>query len=112
MGGNRGFRTTSESFESRTVRGTDGRWGTVMDLSSFLRMQFRELHLVGRHVGLDQDRQRRVLLVHQHNWADWSKFLEDGPLPSEPDVSIMLRRVEEVTHRLVVRAERQTVRPQ
>ncbi len=73
-----------------------------------LRNQFRELHNVGAQVNLDEERQRRLLLVSPQDWPDWSVFLRDGPLPARPDVPVMLRRVGAATYRLASLAERQT----
>jgi hypothetical protein len=79
-----------------------------VDTTSLVRMQFRELHVLGSKLRLDDERQRRVLLVRQQDWPDWSMFLKDGPLPAQPDASIMLRRLGAVTYRLAVLAERQS----
>jgi hypothetical protein len=72
-----------------------------------LRDQFRALHSVGATVNLDEERQRRLLLVSEQDWADWSVFLRDGPLPARPEVPVMLRRVGAVTYRLASLADRQ-----
>ena len=75
---------------------------------SLLRNQFRELHIVGAQVNLDEERQRRLLLVSAQDWPDWSVFLRDGPLPMRPDAPVMLRRVGAATYRLASLADRQT----
>ncbi|MGA3401957.1 MAG: hypothetical protein ABSC95_22310 [Acetobacteraceae bacterium] len=76
--------------------------------ASLLRDQFRQLHIVGTQVNLDDDRQRRLLLVTKADWTDWSMFLQDGPLPARPEVPVMLRRLGATTYRLATLAERQT----
>ena len=77
--------------------------------ASLVRNQFRQLHIVGTQVKLDEERQRRLLLVSQSDWRDWSVFLRDGPLPARPEVTVMLRRLGAATYRLAALAERQTV---
>ncbi|HTB45082.1 MAG TPA: hypothetical protein VK741_15775 [Acetobacteraceae bacterium] len=77
--------------------------------ASLVRNQFRQLHIVGTQVKLDEERQRRLLLVSQSDWRDWSVFLRDGPLPARPEVPVMLRRLGAATYRLAALAERQTV---
>jgi hypothetical protein len=71
-----------------------------------LRDQFRQLHILGTRVNLDEERQRRLLLVSKQDWPDWSMFLRDGPLPARPDVPVMLRRLGAATYRLATLADR------
>ncbi len=75
--------------------------------ASLLRDQFRQLHIVGTQVNLDEERQRRLLLVSQQDWPDWSMFLRDGPLPARPEAPVMLRRLGATTYRLAALADRQ-----
>jgi hypothetical protein len=74
-----------------------------------VRNEFRQLHIVATQVNLDEDRQRRLLLVSKTDWPDWSVFLRNGPLPAQPEVPVMLRRLGAATYRLAALAERQTV---
>lgn len=74
--------------------------------ASLLRDQFRQLHIVGTQVNLDEERQRRLLLVSEQDWPQWSMFLRDGPLPTEPEVPVMLRRLGAATYRLATLADR------
>jgi len=73
-----------------------------------LRNQFHQLHIVGTQINLDEERQRRLLLIPEADWRDWSKFLRNGPLPARPDVPVMLRRLGAATYRLATLADRQT----
>jgi hypothetical protein len=77
--------------------------------ASLLRDQFRELHIIGTQVNLDEDRQRRLLLVSEKDWPDWSVFLRDGPLPARPETPVMLRRLGAATYRLATLADRQAM---
>ena len=52
------------------------------------------------------DDQRRVLLLSEQEWSDWSDFCQDGPLPAQPQLPVMLRRLGSASHRLAVLAER------
>jgi hypothetical protein len=75
--------------------------------ASLLRDQFRQLHIVGTQINLDEERQRRLLLVSKQDWRAWSIFLRDGPLPAQPEAPVMLRRLGAATYRLATLADRQ-----
>lgn len=77
--------------------------------ASLLRDQFRHLRIVGTQVNLDEERQRRLLLISESDWPDWSVFLRDGPLPARPDAPVMLRRLGAATYRLAALADRQAM---
>ena len=72
-----------------------------------VRDQLRVFGEIGEQMRLSDDDCRRVLLLSQREWADWQDFLDDGPLPAEPHVPVMLCRIGEAAHRLAVIAERQ-----
>jgi hypothetical protein len=72
-----------------------------------LRDQFQALDSVGAQLSLDEERRRRILLIDQHAWTQWLRFLRNGPLPAQPAVPVMLRRVAAATFRLAAVAERQ-----
>lgn len=76
------------------------------DASSLMRRQFRVLQSVSSQLLLDEDRQRRMLLLNRQEWPAWSAFLRDGALPSRPAVPIMLRRLGAASYRLAALAER------
>ena len=78
---------------------------------SLVRNQFRELQYVGQIVRLDEERQRRLLLLSRDDWSQWGNFLRDGPLPARPEVPVMLRRLGSVTYRVAALAERQAAEP-
>jgi hypothetical protein len=78
-------------------------------LAELLRDQFSTLRQVGAPLQLDEDRQRRVLLVPVKDWSGWSHFLRDGPLPSHPSAPTMLRRLGAATYRLAALAGRRAV---
>ena len=70
------------------------------------RDQFQVFSSIGDEMQLTRDDQRRVLLLSDKQWADWSDFLQDGPLPAEPQLPVMLRRLGSASHRLAVLADR------
>jgi hypothetical protein len=70
------------------------------------RDQFQVFASIGDEMQLSQDAQRRVLLLSDRQWSDWSDFLQDGPLPVEPQLPVMLRRLGSASHRLAVLADR------
>jgi hypothetical protein len=76
---------------------------------AMLRNEFRALRSVIEPLNMSQERQRRVLLLDQADWARWTTFLEDGPLPREPAVPVMLRRLAAATFRLAAVADRQAL---
>ena len=43
-------------------------------------------------------------------WSDWSDFVQDGPLPAQPQLPVMLRRLGSASHRLAVLADRRGTR--
>ena len=64
---------------------------------------FREL---GEEMQLSDDDSRRVLLLSEQEWSDWSGFMQDGPLPAQPQLPVMLRRLGSASHRLATLADR------
>jgi hypothetical protein len=71
------------------------------------RSQFQVFSQIGEQMQLSEDDQRRVLLLSQQEWCDWADFRQDGPLPAQPQLPVMLRRLGNASHRLAVIAERQ-----
>jgi len=83
----------------------DMNWETVDTLA---RSQFRIYADLGDQMRIDANDRRRVLLLNQREWSDWEDFLGAGPLPAEPSLPVMLRRLGRASHRLAVMAERRT----
>jgi hypothetical protein len=52
-----------------------------------------------------EDDRRRALLLSEQEWSAWSEFLDDGPLPAQPQLPVMLRRLGSASHRLAVMAD-------
>jgi hypothetical protein len=70
------------------------------------RNQFQIFNQLGEHMRLSEDEQRRVLLLSPQEWYNWSDFVHDGPLPAQPQLPVMLRRLGTASHHLAVLAER------
>ena len=71
------------------------------------RSQFQLFSEIGEQMKLNDDDRRRVLLLSEQEWAQWSDFSQDdGPLPAQPQLPVMLRRLGSASHRLAVMADR------
>lgn len=70
------------------------------------RSQFQMFSQLGEEMRLSKEDQRRVLLLSPQEWADWSEFIEDGGLPAQPQLPVMLRRLGNASHRLAALADR------
>jgi hypothetical protein len=82
----------------------DLNWDTTDKLA---RSQLRIYRELGESMRIDEEDCRRVLLLGQREWTDWADFLNEGPLPADPPLPVMLQRLGRATHRLAVLAERQ-----
>jgi hypothetical protein len=81
---------------------------TWLTTDKIARDQFQVFSQIGNQMQLSADDQRRVLLLSDKQWSDWSEFRQDGPLPSEPQLPVMLRRLGSASHRLAVLADRRS----
>jgi hypothetical protein len=70
------------------------------------RSQFQVFSDIGAQMRLSDDERRRVLLLSEQEWSEWSDFCQDGPLPAQPQLPVMLRRLGSASHRLAVLADR------
>ena len=70
------------------------------------REQFQVFRQLGEQMQLSEDAQRRVLLLSDKQWSDWAEFRQDGPLPAEPQLPVMLRRLGSASYRLATMADR------
>ena len=71
------------------------------------RSQFRVFCEIGDSIRLTADDRRRALCLTEREWAKWTGFLTDGPMPEQPAVSDMLCRLGSVSHLLAMIAEGQ-----
>ena len=70
------------------------------------RAQLAVFHGHVDQIRLTEDDRRRVLNLDDQAWTAWSDFLADGPLPSDPPLPEMLRRLGETAFTLSTLAER------
>ncbi|HVC59837.1 MAG TPA: hypothetical protein VND19_05670 [Acetobacteraceae bacterium] len=79
-------------------------WETTDNLA---RSQFQIYRELGDAMGIGDEDRRRVLLLDQREWTDWAEFLNEGKLPAEPPLPLMLQRLGRASHCLALLAERQ-----
>lgn len=77
-------------------------WETMDKLA---RSQFRIYRELGDAMRIGDEDRRRVLLLDQQTWADWGEFLNEGPLPAEPPLPVMLQRLGRASYCLALLAE-------
>jgi hypothetical protein len=77
-------------------------WETTDNLA---RSQFQIYRELGDVMGIGEEDRRRVLLLDQQEWTNWAEFLNDGPLPAQPPLPVMLQRLGSASYRLAVLAE-------
>ena len=76
------------------------------------RRQFDAFNEVGHAVRIGPDDRRRLLLMSLQEWSAWEAFLaDDGALPAQPAVPVMLMRLANASFRLAVRADRGRAEP-
>jgi hypothetical protein len=80
----------------------DPAWQAIDDLT---RAQLAMFHALGNHASLTEDDRRHALALDDRTWTAWQAFLSDGPLPPEPPLPEMLRRVGEAAFHLSMAAE-------
>jgi hypothetical protein len=66
-------------------------------------------HGLGDQISLTGEDRRRALNLDDQAWTAWTDFLSDGPLPAEPPLPEMLRRLGETAYALSMVAEERGV---
>jgi hypothetical protein len=77
-------------------------WQATDDLT---RAQLAMFQAVGDQIKLTTDDRRQALDLDNAAWTAWTDFLSDGPLPAEPPLPEMLRRLGETAYALSMVAE-------
>ena len=76
------------------------------------RRQFDAFNEVGQAVSISTEDRRRLLLMSPQEWSAWESFLtDDGALPAQPAVPVVLLRLANASYRLTARADRDRVAP-
>jgi hypothetical protein len=78
---------------------------TWLATDNLARSQFQMFNELGEQMRLSEDDQRRALLLSEQEWSAWSDFRQYGPLPAQPQLPVMLRRLGSASHRLAVMAD-------
>ncbi len=76
-------------------------WQGSDDLTRAQLMMFQEL---GDEIRMCADDRRNALGLDERTWMAWMDFSADGPLPAEPGLPEMLRRLGEASFKLAVAA--------
>jgi hypothetical protein len=77
-----------------------------LDAHALARNQFDAFDRIGNEITISDEERRRVLLLSEAQWSEWSRVRDGGPVPNEPGLPLMLRRLGAATHRLTRIAER------
>jgi hypothetical protein len=77
-------------------------WQATDDL---IRAQLTVFHACCDQAGAREDDRRRALGLDNASWLAWRAFLDHGPLPAEPALPEMLRRIAVTSFRLLLAAE-------
>ena len=64
------------------------------------RRELSQLLSTAEQAGMDTARLRRSLRLSQSDWQRWLDILNDAPLPSRPELPLVLRHLGFVTSRL------------
>lgn len=86
----------------------DLNWQTTDHLTRAQLAIFRSL---GEAISLTEDDQRRALDLDDRTWRAWTRFLSNGPIPTEPPLPEMLMRLGETAFYLSIVAEVCSSRP-
>lgn len=69
-------------------------------VDSLTRAQLALVHAIADEIGLSTDDRQRALKLDDRVWNAWNDFMTDGPLPGEPPLPDMLRRLGETAFNL------------
>jgi hypothetical protein len=79
---------------------------TRQPAATITRAQFSMMHALGDEISLTADDRRRALDLTERQWLRWADFLGEGPLPVDPPLPEMLRRLAKVAFHLSLLTER------
>ena len=69
------------------------------------RNQFRVFDRIGNETALTDEDRRRMLSLSTQQWLAWSAVRNGGPVPEEPILPVMLRRLAAASYRMAIAAE-------
>jgi hypothetical protein len=70
------------------------------NVAEIARRELSQLLATAEQAGMDRVRLRRSLRLSQDDWQRWLGILDDAPLPSRPELPLVLRHVGFLTSRL------------
>ena len=75
-----------------------------IDAPDIAKRELGQFLSVARQVGIAEDHLRHSLDLSSDDWQRWVDILQDAPLPPQPELPQLLRRLGYVTNRLDRRA--------
>jgi hypothetical protein len=76
------------------------------DAEAIARDQFRVFDRIGNEITLGDEARQRMLRLSARQWLAWARLRNGGPVPNEPVLPVMLRRLGAASYRLAVAPER------
>lgn len=70
------------------------------DPSEVARQQLQLFLRTAQQTGMDADRMCQSLRLSRDDWQRWLGILHDAPLPSHPELPLLLRHLGYLTNRL------------
>jgi hypothetical protein len=77
-------------------------WQATDDIA---RSQLDLYHGLSDRIALTPDDRRRALNLTERDWRAWQAFLSGGPVPAQPPLPEMLRRLGQVAFNLTLVGE-------
>ncbi len=66
------------------------------------RSQLDMFHDISERINLTPDDRRRALNLNERDWWAWQAFLSNGPVPAQPPLPEMVRRLGHVAFNLTL----------
>jgi hypothetical protein len=73
------------------------------------RREFQNFIEIGNAIRLPEHARREALKLSEGEWADWTRLLDNGPLPNQPVLPDMLQRLGTAAYSLSMMADREGV---
>ena len=71
-----------------------------VDAPHIVKRELRQFLRMAERVGMDSDHQRRSMRLSKDDWQRWLGILHDAPLPSYPELPLLLRHLGYLTNQL------------
>ena len=70
------------------------------DVANIARQQIEALLGMAEQAGIEHERLQRMLRLSQSDWQEWLEMQGDAPIPSRPELPLLLRHLGWLTSRL------------